>query len=78
MNYHEMRVRVPFAELIINLKLKDMEVKITATYAVKANGVCFYVTADSIGDAIMLVKLHRPSSEITEIRKLEYTTLTKK
>ena len=55
-----------------------MEVKITATYIVKADGICFYVTADSIGDAIMLVSLYRPTWEIQEIRKLDYTTLTKK
>ena len=54
-----------------------MEVKITATYVVKANDVCFYVSADSIGDAIMLVKLHRPSWEIKEVIKLDNTTLTK-
>ena len=54
-----------------------MEVKITATYVVKANDVCFYVIADSIGDAIMLVKLHRPSWEIKEVRKLDNTALTK-
>lgn len=55
-----------------------MEVKITATYIVKANGVCFYVTADSIGDAIMLATLHHPTWEIQEIRKLDYRTLIKK
>lgn len=78
MYFVRMRVRVPFAELIINLKTKDMEVKITATYIVKANDICFYVTADSIGEAIMLFALHRPSWEIQEIRKLDYCTLTKK
>ena len=77
MNYHTMRVRISLAELIINLKIKYMEVKITATYVVKANDVFFYVIADSIGDAIMLVKLHRPSWEIKEVRKLDNTTLTK-
>ena len=55
-----------------------MEVKITATYIVKANDICFYVTADSIGDAIMLVSLHRPTWEIQEIKKLESATLIKK
>ncbi len=55
-----------------------MEVKTTKTYAVKANGICFYVTADSIGDAIMLAALYHPTWEITEIRKLESTTLIKK
>ena len=55
-----------------------MEVKISATYVVKANDICFYVTADSIGDAIMLVALHRPSWEIQEIRKMDYCTLIKK
>lgn len=77
MNYHTMRVRISLAELIINLKIKYMEVKISATYVVKANDVYFYVIADSIGDAIMLVKLHRPSWEIIEVRKLDFTTLTK-
>jgi hypothetical protein len=55
-----------------------MEVKVTATYVVKANDVSFYVTADSIGEAIMLFALHRPNWEIKEIRKLDYCTLTKK
>lgn len=55
-----------------------MEVKITATYVVKANDVYFYVTADSIGDAIILVALHRPTWEIQEIRKLDSVTLIKK
>jgi hypothetical protein len=55
-----------------------MEVRISATYVVKANDVCFYVTADSIGEAIMLVTLHRPSWEIQEIRKLDSGTLIKK
>lgn len=55
-----------------------MEVKTTKTYAVKANGICFYVTADSIGDAIMLAAMYHPSWEITEIRKLDNVTLIKK
>lgn len=55
-----------------------MEVKTAKTYFVKANDICFYVTADSIGDAIMLVSLHRPTWEIQEIRKLDSTTLIKK
>lgn len=55
-----------------------MKVKITATYVVKANDICFYVTADSIGEAIMLVTLHRPTWEIQEIKKLDYCTLMNK
>jgi hypothetical protein len=55
-----------------------MEVKVTATYVVKANDVSFYVTADSLGEAIMLVTLHRPTWEIQEIRKLDSGTLIKK
>ena len=55
-----------------------MEVKVTSMYVVKANDICFYIAADSIGDAIMLITLHRPGWEIQEIRKLDYCTLTKK
>ena len=68
----------PVCRTNINSKLKDMEVKITQTYIVKAHDCCFYVTADSIGDAIMLITLHRPSWEIQEIRKLDSCTLIKK
>lgn len=55
-----------------------MEVKTTKTYVVKANGICFYVTADSIGDAIMLTTLYHPTWEIQEIKKLDNVTLVKK
>lgn len=55
-----------------------MKVKVTATYVVKSNGICCYVVADSIGEAIMLFTLHRPTWEIQEVKKLDYCTLIKK
>lgn len=55
-----------------------MEVKTTKTYVVKSNGICYYVVADSIGEAIMLFTLHRPTLDIQEIKKLDFCTLIKK
>lgn len=55
-----------------------MKVKTTSTFIVKSEGICFYVVADNIGEAIMIMATHRPTSEIQEIKKLDLCTLAKK
>lgn len=55
-----------------------MEVKTTSTFIVKTDGVCFYVVADNIGEAIMIMATYRPTWEIKEIKKLDLFTLIKK
>lgn len=55
-----------------------MEVKSTFTFVVKMEGISYYVVADNIGEAIMIVATHRPTWEIQEIKKLDLCTLVKK
>lgn len=55
-----------------------MEVKTTSTFIVKTDGVCFYVVADNIVEAILIMATHRPTWEIQEIKKLDLCTLIKK
>lgn len=55
-----------------------MEVKTTSTYIVKMEGICYYVVADNIGEAIMIMATYRPTWEIQEIKKLDLCTLSKK
>lgn len=55
-----------------------MEVKTTSTYIVKVEEICYYVVADNIGEAIMIMATYRPTWEIKEIKKLDLFTLIKK
>ena len=55
-----------------------MEVKTTSTFIIQSEGIRFYVVADNIGEAIMIMATPRPTWEIQEIKKLDLCTLAKK